>query len=60
MRVKLCTEEYTSVTCGQCGALNKGLGTSKDFLCPACGEACDRDANGARNILLKALTELDD
>jgi transposase len=100
--VKLCTEEYTSKTCGACGQLNDGLGGSKRFRCPnalcplnnptpADADAArtlraaqrkptrcpsqgarkrtppkepasvrptmDRDANAARNILLKVLAE---
>jgi len=51
-------EEYTSKTCGSCGHLNVSLGSSKTFECPACCIVFDRDANGARNILLKTLTEL--
>lgn len=54
-RVVLCTEEYTSKTCGLCGGLNHKLGGSKHFVCPnaACGARVDRDANGARNIYIK-------
>ena len=51
----LVDEDYTSKTCGSCGELNIGLGGSKVFLCPTCGFSCDRDENGARNILLKQL-----
>ena len=49
------TEEYTSLTCGNCGELNYGLGKSKVFNCPNCKIVIDRDYNGARNILLKHL-----
>lgn len=56
-RVIECTEEYTSKTCGRCGVLNNQLGSSKQFQCvnPRCGYTIDRDFNGARNIMLKAL-----
>jgi transposase len=56
-RVIECTEEYTSKTCGRCGVLNNQLGSSKRFQCvnPRCGYTIDRDFNGARNIMLKAL-----
>ena len=56
-RVVMCTEEYTSKTCGRCGVLNTRLGSSKLFQCtsPECGYTIDRDFNGARNIMLKAL-----
>lgn len=50
-------ESFTSKTCGRCGHLNNGLGGSKIFYCPGCALTLDRDANGARNILLKFLTE---
>ena len=49
------TEEYTSKICGNCGALNRGLGGRKDFRC-GCGYESDRDANAARNILVKHLS----
>ena len=52
-----CTDEYTSKTCGHCGQINDGLGGSKIFQCNSCKVEMDRDANGARNILLKLLTE---
>jgi putative transposase len=54
-QVILCDESYTSKTCGRCGALHFGLGGRKTFHCPHCGATCDRDVNGARNILLRAL-----
>ena len=47
-RVVICTEEYTSKTCGKCGVINEKLGTSKHFLCEACGYEADRDVNGAK------------
>ena len=42
--MEICTEEYTSKTCGRCGELNdvKAL-------------VIDRDVNGARNIYIKVL-----
>ena len=55
--VVLVTEEYTSQTCGQCGALHTKLGASKLFTCPQCAFSMDRDVNAARNILLKYVTE---
>lgn len=56
--VHVTTEEYTSKTCGQCGRLNERLGSSKTFVCPqeGCGFVGDRDANAARNILIRFFT----
>ena len=48
------TEEYTSVTCGRCGHVNKKF-SDKIFRCAKCGIVMDRDANGSRNIFLKQI-----
>ncbi|RHZ72521.1 hypothetical protein Glove_242g146 [Diversispora epigaea] len=56
-QIVVCTEEYTSKTCGSCGYIHKKLGGSKEFCCPQCKTKIDRDINGARNILLKYLTK---
>jgi len=48
-------EEYTSKTCTGCGVIHNSLGGNKVFKCPSCNIEIDRDINGARNILLKAL-----
>lgn len=53
--VVLCNESYTSKTCGNCGHIHQKLGGSKLFKCPHCGTQINRDVNGARNILLRAL-----
>lgn len=56
-------ESYTSKACTLCGTLNDTLGSSEVFRCvdPSCpggrAAAWDRDLNGARNILLKTITE---
>lgn len=55
-RVKICDEDYTSKTCGNCGCIHWKLGGNKVFKCPSCGVVLDRDVNGARNILLRYLT----
>ena len=55
VRVLLVTEEWTSKACGVCGRLHYGLGGSKHYRCPSCGWECDRDVNGARNVMLKTL-----
>ena len=55
--IDICTEEYTSQTCGSCGVLTKVNG--KDvFHCSQCGIMIYRDVNGARNIAIKRLDEL--
>ncbi|KAK9319454.1 putative transposase DNA-binding domain-containing protein [Lipomyces orientalis] len=51
-RVVLVSEAHTCKTCGACGHLNN-VGSSKTFRCSHCGLVCDRDINGARNILLR-------
>jgi IS605 OrfB family transposase len=48
-------ESYTSKTCGQCGTLND-IGSKEIYTCSKCKFVCDRDVNGARNILIKNLT----
>jgi len=56
-RVYIVNEAYTSKTCGHCGNIHSVLGGSKVFKCPSCKWQIDRDINGARNILIKFLTE---
>ena len=56
-QVYFCTEEYTSKTCGNCGVLKYNLGISEIYKCGECQMRLDRDINGARNILIKVLTE---
>ena len=58
VRVQLVTEGWTSKTCGACGRLHHKLGGSKHFRCPSCKWTCDRDVNGAHNIMLKTLTSI--
>ena len=53
--IVFCNESYTSKTCGSCGYIHHSLGGAKVFKCPRCGQRISRDANGARNILLRAL-----
>ena len=48
-------EHYTTKTCGGCGTL-MNVGSAKKVSC-GCGYEQDRDVNGARNILLKHLTQ---
>jgi putative transposase len=51
------SEAYTSKTCGNCGHIHRKLGGSKVFKCPNCQTVIGRDLNGARNILLRALSD---
>lgn len=48
-------ESYTSKTCGGCGEIHNGLGSSKQFECPqqSCYYKMHRDIHGARNIYIK-------
>jgi putative transposase len=48
-------ESYTSKTCTNCGNLHENLKGNKIYECKKCGIIIDRDVNGARNILLRAL-----
>jgi putative transposase len=50
-------ESYTSKTCTACGFVHEKLGGSKIFKCPNCGHKHDRDWDGARNILIRALRD---
>ena len=47
-------EAYTSKTCSVCGYVQE-IGRAKAWRCQACGHHHDRDLNGARGILLRAL-----
>jgi putative transposase len=58
-RVLEVDEMFTTQTCGGCGILNRDIGSRKLFECPSCGLVIDRDANAARNILLKHLDKMD-
>jgi putative transposase len=49
-------EHYTTKTCGSCGSL-MNVGSAKTFSCTACPYKLDRDIHGARNILLKHITQ---
>jgi len=54
-RVIVQDEAYTSKTCGQCKLINDNLGSKEIFECASCNYVAHRDANGARNILMKAI-----
>lgn len=54
-------EPYTSQLCGNCHLMNKGLKLSdREYKCKHCNIKIDRDYNGARNILLRGLTLLNE
>ena len=57
VRVMEVSEHYTSKTCGRCGYMHETLGGRRVFECPRCGVVLDRDCNGARNVLLRAMRE---
>ena len=59
-KIFMVNESFTSKTCGECGALNGSLGSSKVFHCPSCNVTMDRDVNAARNVLLRNLPFLID
>jgi putative transposase len=43
----------SSQRCSQCGHINPALPMSaRTFVCPSCGQKCDRDLNAARNLYL--------
>jgi putative transposase len=50
-RVEKITPAYTSQCCSACGHVDRDSRKSQaDFLCTACGYACNADVNAARNI----------
>ncbi|KAJ3411890.1 hypothetical protein HDV05_001525 [Chytridiales sp. JEL 0842] len=51
-------EAYSTkwMTCCEGGYMGGGVGGSKRLQCSKCGYSVDRDVNGARNILILALT----
>ena len=55
-KVYVVTEEFTSRTCTKCGHVCP-KSSKKLKCCESCGHVTDRDVNGARNILMKSLTE---
>lgn len=51
--VLIVDEHHTTMTCGECGHLNRGVGMNKIFQCPLCQTTLPRDWNAARNIFLR-------
>lgn len=52
-KIYIVDESYTSCTCGICGKIYRNLGGKKVYNCEDCNIELDRDASGARNILIK-------
>ena len=50
------SEAYTTMTCGACGSLKSVMG-AKTYTCKSCPYVCDRDIHGARNILIRSITQ---
>ena len=48
-------ERMTSITCSQCGEINRTLGAKKYFCCHNCTLTLNRDVNGALNIFKKTI-----
>jgi putative transposase len=55
INLKIVEESYTSRVCSNCGYDKRNLKGSKIFNCDKCKKKINRDINGAKNILLKAL-----
>lgn len=53
---RICTEEYTTKTCGLCGNLTC-IGNREIFKCDHCHFEIDRDDNASRNIFIKSINE---
>lgn len=53
--VLITNEAYTSKTCTSCGNIKHDLGANKVYGCTNCGKVLDRDANGARNIMIRCI-----
>ncbi len=55
--VVIVDEHHTTMTCGECGYLNRAVGASKVFHCPLCQTTLPRDWNAARNIFLRHVSK---
>jgi putative transposase len=51
--VFIVSEEKTTMTCGNCGHLDRNVGGSKIYNCSECHTVIGRDINAARNILIR-------
>jgi putative transposase len=56
-RVYIVDESYTSKTCTRCGNVKYALRGEKTYRCDKCRLVIERDVAGARNILIKYLTD---
>ncbi len=56
-KVLIVSEAYTSKTCSSCGWMDDKLGGKSWFYCKNENIYIDRDVNGARGILLRALLD---
>ena len=56
-KVHLITEEYTSLTCTECGNVNI-KDKSEILTCNKCNLTMNRDIRGARNIWLKNILKI--
>ena len=55
VNLKIVNESYTSKICSKCTNYHKTLKGNKIYNCDNCHTKMDRDINGCRGILLKAL-----
>lgn len=53
--VREVNEFNTTKCCSNCGNLNNNVGASEIYNCEKCKLTCGRDANAAKNILLKGI-----
>ena len=55
LRVVEVSAAYTSKTCSDCDAVNRGLEADKTWTCTECGTIHDRDENATVNIARRTL-----
>mmetsp|Transcript_8552 Transcript_8552/g.13881 ORF Transcript_8552/g.13881 Transcript_8552/m.13881 type:complete len:93 (+) Transcript_8552:206-484(+) len=55
-KIHIVNEPYTSQQCGNCENMYTPQGQGDTYACPHFGYKTLRDINGARNILIRALT----
>lgn len=55
--VEIVREDYTTRTCGRCGHDHENIGVKKVFTCPKCHWTLGRDANGARNVMIRYIID---